>query len=168
MRLLVDFTTIISPSMSIVNMFLTFNQHFCIDICNELGIIKCKEGIMTIGERIKEVRKSNGLTQQKFADRLNLKRNTIANYEINIIEPSDRTISDVCRIFGANEAWLRTGEGDMFVKRDPEQEIMAFVAEITGNADGNDFRLRFFRALSKIPPEMWGQIEAFIDELSKH
>lgn len=123
---------------------------------------------MTIGERIKEVRKSNGLTQQKFADRLNLKRNTIANYEINIIEPSDRTISDVCRIFGANEAWLRTGEGDMFIKRDPEQEIMAFVAEITGNEDGNDFRLRFFRALSKIPPEMWGHIEAFIDELSKH
>ena len=119
-------------------------------------------------ERMLMLRKALKMTQQEFADKIGVKRNTIAQYEIGRNDPTDTVVKLICRQYDVNEAWLRTGEGDMFVKRDPEQEIMAFVAEITGNADGNDFRLRFFRALSKIPPEMWGQIEAFIEELSKH
>ena len=55
---------------------------------------------MTIGERIKEVRKNEKLTQQEFADRLNLKRNTVGSYEVNVVEPSDRTIKDICDKFG--------------------------------------------------------------------
>lgn len=69
---------------------------------------------MTIGERVKELRKQVNLTQQAFADRLNLKRNTVGSYEVNVVEPSDRTISDICREFNINETWLRTGEGEMF------------------------------------------------------
>lgn len=69
---------------------------------------------MTIGERVKELRKQINLTQQAFADRLNLKRNTVGSYEVNVVEPSDRTISDICREFNVNETWLRTGEGEMF------------------------------------------------------
>ena len=34
-----------------------------------------------MNERIKEVRKSLGLTQQEFADRIGVKRNTVATYE---------------------------------------------------------------------------------------
>lgn len=119
-------------------------------------------------ERIKELRKALHFTQADFAEHIGVKQNTVAQYESGRNDPTDTVIKLICLNLGVNEAWLRTGEGDMFIKRDPEQEIMAFVAEITGNEDGNDFRLRFFRALSKIPPEMWGQIEAFIDELSKH
>lgn len=74
---------------------------------------------MGIGERIKEVRKAAGLTQQKFAESLGLKRNTVGSYEINQISPSDRTIADICRVFGVSEKWLRTGEGDMSA---PESE----------------------------------------------
>ena len=37
---------------------------------------------MTIGERVKELRKQVNLTQQAFADRLNLKRNTVGSYEV--------------------------------------------------------------------------------------
>ena len=64
-------------------------------------------------ERIKEVRKYLGLTQQKFADRLGLKRQTIAAYEIGNIEPSDSTLLLICREFDINEEWLRTGKGEM-------------------------------------------------------
>ena len=34
-----------------------------------------------MGERIKELRKVKGLTQQEFADRLGISRNNIATYE---------------------------------------------------------------------------------------
>ena len=41
------------------------------------------DAIGTIGSRIKQIRKSRELTQQAFAERLGLKQNTIATYEID-------------------------------------------------------------------------------------
>jgi len=54
------------------------------------------------------------LTQQEFASRIGIKRNTIANYEAGRNEPIDSVISLICREFNVNEKWLRTGEGEMF------------------------------------------------------
>ena len=76
-----------------------------------------------IGERIKKIRQSVGKTQQELADDLNLKRNTIATYEMGKSDPSDRTIADICRLYNVNEDWLRTGEGDMFIKLEPDAEL---------------------------------------------
>ena len=70
-------------------------------------------------DRIKALRKELGLTQEKFAERLSMKRNTIANYEIGRNEPIDAVISLICKEFHVNEEWLRTGEGgneNMFTK----------------------------------------------------
>lgn len=78
-------------------------------------------------ERIKEIRRAVGCTQQEFADRLGLKRNTIATYEIGKAVPSDRTISDICREFRVSEVWLRTGEGEMFLRQTEAEQL----AEIT-------------------------------------
>lgn len=63
-------------------------------------------------DRIKELRKSLDLTQQKFADKLGLKRQTIAAYEIGNIEPSESTLLLICKEFGVNKEWLLTGEGE--------------------------------------------------------
>lgn len=88
-----------------------------------------------IGERIKEIRKSVGKTQQTFADAIGLKRNTIANYEIGQIQPSDRTIADICREFNVSEVWLRTGEGEMFVDLGEDAELTQVLAEIQVSDD---------------------------------
>lgn len=90
---------------------------------------------MDIGARIKEVRKSTGLTQQKFAEEIGLKRNTIGNYEINLITPSDRTIGDICRKFNISEHWLRTGEGEMLILLDEDAEFMQVCEEINISED---------------------------------
>lgn len=80
---------------------------------------------MSIGERIKKIRSDKKLTQQKFAESIHLKRNTVGNYEIDLIEPSDRAIADICRVFDVNERWLRTGEGDVYSKRTASEELEA-------------------------------------------
>lgn len=67
-----------------------------------------------IGKRIRQVRKTQDLTQQKFAEFLGMKQNTIATYEMGRANPSDPTIKSICREFGINEEWLRTGMGEMF------------------------------------------------------
>lgn len=67
-----------------------------------------------IGDRVKELRKVLGMTQEKFADRIGLKRNSVAQIELGR-ETSDQTIFAICREFRVNEEWLRNGEGEMFV-----------------------------------------------------
>lgn len=83
-----------------------------------------------IGERIKILRKELGKTQQAFASAIGLKRNTIANYEIDQIQPSDRTIADICREFNVSENWLRTGEGEMFLDLGEDEELVQVLAAI--------------------------------------
>ncbi len=46
-----------------------------------------------MNERIKKLRKALDLTQQEFADKIGMKRNTVANYETDRNEPSNSVIS---------------------------------------------------------------------------
>lgn len=121
---------------------------------------------MTIGERVKELRKQVNLTQQAFADRLNLKRNTVGSYEVNVVEPSDRTISDICREFNVNETWLRTGEGEMFNQITRSEKITSFLTEITED-EGDDFKRRFVEMLAELEPEDWKPLERMAEKLQK-
>ncbi len=69
---------------------------------------------MSIGEQIKKLRKKLDLTQQKFGERIGIKGNTVAQYELGRNEPVDAVFSLICREFEVREEWLRTGEGEMF------------------------------------------------------
>lgn len=90
--------------------------------------------------RIKLLRKELGLTQEKFAERLSMKRNTIANYEIGRNEPIDAVISLICKEYNVNEEWLRTGKGDIFKKRLPADEVAYFVEDLLEyDGNGNPF-----------------------------
>lgn len=120
---------------------------------------------MEIGERIKMVRKARNCTQQKFADELKLKRNTIANYEIGKIMPSDRTILDICKSFKVNEEWLRTGIGDMDAEMSPSDEISAFLGEIL--SDKPDFRQQLISVLARLSLDEWKLLEKMSEELMK-
>lgn len=64
--------------------------------------------------RIKELRTALNLTQQEFADKIKVKRNTVATYEIGRSIPSDSAIALICQKFNVNEKWLRLGQGEMF------------------------------------------------------
>ena len=81
-------------------------------------------------ERIKQLRTMLGLTQQKLADRLGLKRQTIAAYEVGNIEPSDSTLLLICKEFGVNEKWLRYNEGDIYKSHPPTGEINNAISNV--------------------------------------
>ncbi len=65
-------------------------------------------------ERLKQLRKELGLTQQQFSDRIGVNRATLATYEMGRNDPSNAVITLICREFNVREEWLRTGEGEMF------------------------------------------------------
>ena len=87
-----------------------------------------------MNERIKELRKALKLTQQEFADRLNIKRGAIANYEVGRNEPIDAVISLICKEFNVNEEWLRDGTGEMF-RSEEENSIVAKATMLLGEKD---------------------------------
>lgn len=70
---------------------------------------------MTIGGRIKKVRRELELTQTEFASRLGLTQNTVTRYETGDRNPSTAVLSLIVKAYGVNEEWLRTGEGEMFI-----------------------------------------------------
>lgn len=103
---------------------------------------------MSVGSRIKELRKSQNLTQQAFADRLGIQRGIIGKYEVDVSAPSDAVISLISRTFNAREAWLRDGTGEMFKQLTEDEE-----------------RARYFGSLFR--EDTSPEVLAFIDALRK-
>lgn len=55
------------------------------------------------------------MTQQKFADAIGVKQNTVAQYEIGRNEPIDSVVNLICKEYNVNPDWLRNGVGEMFI-----------------------------------------------------
>ena len=75
---------------------------------------------MTQNERVKEVRKTLGLTLEKFGDRLGIKKAAVSKIEKGENSLTDANIKAICREFSVDYMWLTTGEGEMFVETDDD------------------------------------------------
>lgn len=88
-----------------------------------------------MNERIKQIRRELGLTQTEFAERIGLKQNSIALIESGKRNISDQAILSICREYGVNEEWLRTGTGEKMTP-DASDELEALVKKYDlSNAD---------------------------------
>lgn len=114
--------------------------------------------------RIIEIRKTFGLSQEQFANKLGLSRSFINQFETGKKNISDRTIADICREFNVNEAWLRTGDGEMFRPTRRNDEITAFFGDILSSDP--DFRHRFVSVLARMTPGEWAILESKIKEIA--
>lgn len=117
-----------------------------------------------MNERIKEWRKALGLTQQEMAEKLGIKRNTIAQYEIGRNPPTDTVITLMCRAFDVNEEWLRTGEGEMFIQLSRDEELAAFFGDLL--AGEPDFKQRLMSVLARLSEDEWALLEKMAESLA--
>lgn len=117
---------------------------------------------MTLGERIKKLRKSFDLTQREFGERIGVKPNTIATYEIGRNEPIDAVVSLICREFNVNEVWLRTGDGEMSVPK--EADALDELVKQYGLSDGDYVLIEKFLKLK--PAERQAVISYMKDVVS--
>lgn len=118
----------------------------------------------TLAERIKEVRKNAGLTQQKFAERIGAKQNTVAQYEIGRNAPIDPVITAICKEFGCNEVWLRTGEGEPFQEETRQEAIMRFAVQTINGSD--EFKKAFVSMLAKMDSDDWEALAKIFTKLA--
>ena len=120
-----------------------------------------------MNERLKKLRKALDLTQQAFADKIGMKQNTIAQYEMGRTVPSDAIIFSICREFNVNEDWLRTGKGDMFLKLSRKDQLILW-ASTALEEESEDFRNRFVDALSKLDVNDWEVLANIAEVLARH
>lgn len=103
--------------------------------------------------RIKQVRSTAGLTQAQFAERIGLSRNYVAMIEIGQRDPSDRTISDICREFGVDRVWLETGVGEPFLPRDKRDDLRAVFADVLSGRPSE--KNAFIEAIAQLPDDVF-------------
>lgn len=117
--------------------------------------------------RIKEIRKAANLTQEEFASKLNLTRNFIAQVETGAKEPSDRTVKDICREFGVNETWLRTGAGSMTLEKTRAAELAELVQSLMADQP-ESFRSALVTTLLRFSPDgpEWDALERIYDSVA--
>lgn len=118
-----------------------------------------------MNDRLKKLRKALDLTQQEFADRIGVKRNSLANYETGRNTPIDAIIVSICREFNVNEEWLRTGAGDMFLPVDRNADI-AKLTKMLLDEESDSFKNRFISMLANLTTEEWEFLERKARELA--
>ena len=119
-----------------------------------------------MNERIKQIRKDAGLTQEKFAERIGLKQNSIALIESGKRTPSEQTVLSICREFKVRQEWLRTGDGAPYKEALPDKKLAAFIGDIS-DGDSDDFRRRFMEMLAGLDPADWELLERMAEKLTQ-
>lgn len=107
--------------------------------------------------RINEIVKGSGLTKTDFGKRINISQGMVSRICSGDAKPSDRTISDICREFGCNEVWLRTGEGEPFQDQTENEQIMRWAVQTVKGSEG--FRKTLAWMLSQLDAEDWENLE---------
>lgn len=120
---------------------------------------------MTQGERIKEIRKSLGMTMEKFGEKIGVGKTAISKLENNERNLTDQMAISICREFSVNESWLRTGEGDAFIKKTRNQEITDFLGDLI--IEEGSFKKRLIQAMAKLDEKDWEDIERLVIKLTK-
>lgn len=128
-----------------------------------------KRGEYYMKERLKKLRKNLDLTQQAFADKIGMKQNTIAQYEMGRTTPSDAIVFSICREFGVNERWLRNGEGEMFIKSTPYDKAYNRFGYIMENSSPSKKAALsiLLELLYSVPDDQWDKIMEQYNEIKK-
>lgn len=82
----------------------------------------------SVNERVKQVRLSLKLPQARFCKGISLSGGHYAEIELGNRRVNDRVIKLIGVIYGVNEGFLRTGQGDMF-DREPDTRLEQLLRE---------------------------------------
>lgn len=120
-----------------------------------------------MNERIRELRKSLGLTFEKFGGRLGVGKTAINKLEKGENNVTDQMFKSICREFSVNEEWLRNGTGEMFAI--PEDETAAIVSDLLESRNNQFYDLildivKTYQTLSPMDQEI---IKNFCQQLAE-
>ena len=122
---------------------------------------------MEINDRIQQVRNSLKMSRRAFGEVLGVSGDVINNIENNRLkrpEQKEPIYKLICEKYNVDEIWLRTGEGEMFVKIDKENLLMEWAGSVLGSSD-ESFKKRFVKMLSELDESDWETLEKIATKL---
>ena len=120
-----------------------------------------------VNDNIKELRENIlNLSQDSFAQKIGLQRNTISLIENGKRNPSDRTIKDICRTFNVSENWLLTGNGLPILELNDDEEFLYLVGIFS--AENDEFKKRIIKGMLQLKDrESWELAVKMIEKLAQ-
>lgn len=119
-----------------------------------------------MNERLKELRTTLGITLEEFGKRIGITRSAVGHLEKGSRNLTEQTLKSICREFGVNEEWLRTGEGEMFVPLTRSEAIAEFAGSLMKEEDAS-FKKRLIEALAKLNEQEWEVLEGIARKLTE-
>lgn len=116
--------------------------------------------------RIREIRKDNNLTQTEFGERIGVKGNTVTGYEKENRIPSDAIILSICREFNVNEEWLRTGQGEKYLRLSRKETVAAYVGKILGGKV-TPLEETLIEFMAETSPQEWEELARIINRFTE-
>ena len=122
---------------------------------------------MTINERIRYLRKEKlKITLDAFGKKVGVTKAAVSDIERGRNNVTDQMFNSICREFGVNEEWLRTGKGPQFIEITRAEQIQQMVDDIMRDHP-EAFRRRFVTALAGLDEKGWIALENFIDSITE-
>ena len=115
--------------------------------------------------RISEIVGKLNITKTDFAKKLGLSQPFVSRICSGDSAPSERTISDICRVFNVNRRYLEHGEEPMFMPElDPDTD---FINELLEKQDSPFVEVirATMRVYMELPPEDQRKFDAFAASL---
>ena len=114
-----------------------------------------------MNERVRELRKSLGLTLEKFGANLGVGKTAISK-----IESGDRGLTDqmflaIVREYNVNPDWLRNGTGPMFLDVPNQDDFMTAAAGLSDDPLVVSFLVEY----AKLRPDERAVIQKYIDNI---
>lgn len=126
---------------------------------------------MNEGSRVRILRKTIGLTLEKFGDPLGVGKTAISKIENGENNLTDQMIISICREYNVNEEWLRTGDGEMFKKLSPQEEVASYVSDLLEDGTDNPFYgiiIDIMKTYSELSPKSQEVVRDFIRRLAEN
>lgn len=80
----------------------------------------------SVGEKIYNLRKDKGLSQEELAEKLNVARFTVSRWETNAAQPTAENIKFLCGFFGVTSAYFFDNEAEN-VKEEGQEAVASDV-----------------------------------------
>lgn len=112
-----------------------------------------------MNQRIRELRKSLGLTLENFGKRVGVGKTAISRLENGSNGVTPQMFKSICRECWngkfVNEEWLRNGIGEMFIELPEEDEVAGYVSDLLENQDNPFFTIivEAMRTFNQLTPE---------------
>lgn len=119
-----------------------------------------------MNERIKTLRLDLSLTQSEFGEKLGISQNYVWMIEKGDRVPSDRTVADICRVFGVNEDWLRTGQGEKYLRLSRKETVAAYVGKILGGKV-TPMEETLIEFMAETSPQEWEELARIINRFTE-